>query len=67
MSVYGGENTRGYDENGYVYDRFYAKEGIFGVYSMNMLDVCDFEAEREGMEPYEGDYAMRLMRFTCRL
>ncbi len=61
MSVYGVENTRGYDENGYVYDRFYAKEGIFGVYSMNMLDVCDFEAEREGMEPYEGDYMYNLI------
>lgn len=61
MSVYGVENTRGYDENGYVYDRFYAKQGIFGVYSMNMLDVCDFEAEREGMEPYEGDYMYNLL------
>ena len=61
MALYGAENYRDYDEDGYVYDRIYVKNGVFEYYSMDMPDVCDFEAERVGMEPYEGDYMYNLI------
>lgn len=61
MSLYGADNYRGYDEAGYVYDRIYVKNGVFDYYSIDMLDVCDFEAERAGMAPYEGDYMYNLI------
>ncbi len=45
----------------YVYDRIYVKEDLFSVYPIYMTDVCDFEAERDGMQPYEGDYMYNLL------
>lgn len=59
MALYGAENYRGYDD-GYVYDRIYVKQGIFGIYSIDVMDVCDFDHESAGMKPYEGDYMYNL-------
>ncbi len=52
-------NHFGYDN--FVYDRIYVAQDAYPEGTIRMLDVCDFEAERDGMEPYEGDYIYNLL------
>lgn len=47
--------------NNFVYDRIYVKEDLFDVYPISLIDVCDFEEERLGIKPYEGDYMYNLI------
>ncbi|MBR5766814.1 MAG: transglutaminase domain-containing protein, partial [Lachnospiraceae bacterium] len=47
--------------NNFVYDRIYVREDLFGAMYISMTDVCDFEEERMGMKPYEGDYMYNLI------
>nr|MCR5156528.1 hypothetical protein [Butyrivibrio sp.] len=50
-----------YEYDNYVYDRIYVKSDVFTKGSITMTDVCDFEEERTGMAPYEGDYMFNLL------
>ena len=52
-------NYQKYDN--FVYDRFYVESSVFPKGSILLSDVCDFEEEREGMAPYEGDYMFNLL------
>ncbi len=61
MSFYRAENYRNYDTDGYIYDRIYVKKDTFREGYISLIDTCDFEAEREGMKPYEGDYMYNLI------
>ncbi|MBQ6734070.1 MAG: InlB B-repeat-containing protein, partial [Lachnospiraceae bacterium] len=59
-------NYRNYDAGGYVYERIYVNDEAFKTASgtataISMEDVCDFTSERDGMQPYEGDYMFNLI------
>ena len=51
-------NRQDYDN--FVYDRIYVKSDLFDTGTISLMSACDFEAEREGMAPYEGDYMYNL-------
>nr|MCR5671456.1 transglutaminase-like domain-containing protein [Butyrivibrio sp.] len=54
-------NLKNYDDNGYVYDRIYVNTEALNGNSIDIFDVCDFDAEREGMLADEGDYLFNLI------
>ncbi|MCR5357672.1 MAG: transglutaminase-like domain-containing protein [Lachnospiraceae bacterium] len=54
-------NRMNYDTDGYVYDRIYVKKGLISG-CIDLMDVYDFEAERPGMKPDEGDYMFHQFR-----
>ncbi len=58
---YDARNYRSFNKDGYIYERIYVKSDLFNG-SINLEDVYDFAAEREGMLPDEGDYMLNLFR-----
>ncbi|MCR5775722.1 MAG: hypothetical protein K6G42_11620 [Lachnospiraceae bacterium] len=52
------EMNMGHPYNNYVYDRIVVRHELFNSNQIMMEDVCDFNAERSGMKPNEGDYIM---------
>lgn len=62
MSMYSdASNYANYDTNGYVYERIYVKSDLFASGTIPLFDTFDFESERNGMKPYEGDYMRNLI------
>ncbi len=55
------DTSNHFDYDNFVYDRIYVESTVFPEGSILLKDICDFEAERDGMAPDEGDYMFNLL------